>query len=259
MDISPDGQWVAFDLLGHIYRMPVSGGEATVLTQNSGVALNFHPRISPDGKQVFLATGAIGYPNGIAFSPDEKLLYVNDTRVNKVYVHDVKADGSISETREWVQLQGNEAGNADGMKVDSEGNVWTSGPGGIHILDSSARVLGRIRFPNHVSNLCWGGEDWKTLFITDHHQVYRTRDARHVVVGAVEPKFWRRFSQTAGHPEWEARQSEPLPQHRLMDAAQHGLTAVQEGDERAPERHAGDEGLGAVDRIEHPGELGVGP
>ena len=49
-----------------------------------------------------------------------------------------------------------------------------------------------------------------------YYQVYRTRDARHVVVGAVEPKFWRRFSQTAGHPEWEARQSEPLPQHRLI-------------------------------------------
>ena len=132
-------------------------------------------RISPDGKQVFLATGAIGYPNGIAFSPDEKLLYVNDTRVNKVYVHDVKADGSISETREWVQLQGNEAGNADGMKVDSEGNVYTSGPGGIHILDPKGKLLGRIRFPNHVSNMCWGEDDWKTLFITDHHRVYRTR------------------------------------------------------------------------------------
>jgi gluconolactonase len=100
---------------------------------------------------------------------------VNDTRVNKLYVHDVHADGSLSQTREWVQLEGREAGNADGMKVDSEGNVYTSGPGGIHILDASARVLGRIRFPNHVSNLCWGGDDWKSLFITDHHRMYRTQ------------------------------------------------------------------------------------
>ena len=132
-------------------------------------------RISPDGKTVSLVTGAISYPNGLAFSPDEKLLYVNDTRVNKLYVHDVHADGSLSQTREWVQLEGREAGNADGMKVDSEGNVYTSGPGGIHILDASARVLGRIRFPNHVSNLCWGGDDWKSLFITDHHRMYRTQ------------------------------------------------------------------------------------
>jgi gluconolactonase len=132
-------------------------------------------RMSPDGRQVCLATGSIGYPNGLAFSPDEKLLYVNDTRVNKLYVHDVRADGSLSETREWHQLQGNEPGAADGMKVDSEGNVYTSGPGGIHILDRNARLLGRIRFPAHVSNLCWGEDDWKSLFITDHHNVYRTR------------------------------------------------------------------------------------
>ena len=50
VDISPDGTWIVFDLLGHVYRMPAAGGEATALTQNSGVALNFHPRISPDGK-----------------------------------------------------------------------------------------------------------------------------------------------------------------------------------------------------------------
>ena len=63
VDISPDGQWVAFDLLGHIYRMPVSGGEATVLTQNSGVALNFHPRISPDGKTIAFITDRRGQYN----------------------------------------------------------------------------------------------------------------------------------------------------------------------------------------------------
>ena len=63
VDISPDGQWVAFDLLGHIYRMPVSGGDATVLTQNSGVALNFHPRISPDGKTIAFITDRRGQYN----------------------------------------------------------------------------------------------------------------------------------------------------------------------------------------------------
>jgi len=132
-------------------------------------------RLSPDAAEVTLVTGAIGYPNGLAFSPDEKLLYVNDTRVNKLYVHDVRPDGSLGETREWCQLQGSEPGGADGMKVDSEGNVWTTGPGGIHILSPDAKLLGRIRFPAHVSNLCWGDADWKTLFITDHHNLYRTR------------------------------------------------------------------------------------
>jgi gluconolactonase len=170
--VSSDGTTYFTDSAGGLVNigMVASGTDIQRQAEVQGVY-----RISPDGKQVTLVTGSIGYPNGLAFSPDEKLLYVNDTRVNKLYVHDVRADGSTSETREWVQLQGNEAGAADGMKVDSEGNVYTSGPGGIHILDPKAKLLGRIRFPNHVSNMCWGEDDWKTLFITDHHRVYRTR------------------------------------------------------------------------------------
>src|SRR5512143_417409 len=62
-DLSPDGTWIAFDLLGHIYRMPAAGGEATVLTQNSGVALNFQPRISPDGKTIAFITDRRGQYN----------------------------------------------------------------------------------------------------------------------------------------------------------------------------------------------------
>ena len=62
-DLSPDRTWIAFDLLGHVYRMPVAGGEATVLTQNSGVALNFQPRISPDGKSIAFITDRRGQYN----------------------------------------------------------------------------------------------------------------------------------------------------------------------------------------------------
>jgi gluconolactonase len=166
---------------GTIYFTDSAGGLVNIGMVASGTDIQRQApvqgvyRISPDLKEVTLVTGSISYPNGLAFSPDEKLLYVNDTRVNKLYVHDVRPDGSLGETREWVQLQGSDAGNADGMKVDSEGNVYTTGPGGIHILDSNANLLGRIRYNHHVSNLCWGDDDWKTLFITDHHNVYRTR------------------------------------------------------------------------------------
>jgi hypothetical protein len=62
-DVSPDGSWIAFDLLGHIYRMPATGGEATVLTQNSGVALNFQPRISPDGRTIAFISDRRGQYN----------------------------------------------------------------------------------------------------------------------------------------------------------------------------------------------------
>ena len=63
VDLSPDGSWIAFDLLGHVYRMPATGGEATALTQNSGVALNFQPRISPDGRSIAFITDRRGQYN----------------------------------------------------------------------------------------------------------------------------------------------------------------------------------------------------
>ena len=63
VDLSPDGNWIAFDLLGHIYRVPAAGGEATVLTQNSGVAVNFQPRISPDGRTIAFITDRRGQYN----------------------------------------------------------------------------------------------------------------------------------------------------------------------------------------------------
>src|SRR5688500_17406272 len=63
VDIAPDGQWLAFDLLGHVYRMPISGGDATVLTQQSGIAINTHPRISPDGQLISFISDRKGQNN----------------------------------------------------------------------------------------------------------------------------------------------------------------------------------------------------
>lgn len=132
-------------------------------------------RLSPDGKEVNLVVEDVTYPNGLAFSPDEKLLYVNNTRLNDIRVYDVNPDGSVKNSRLFHKLAGGEPGAADGMKVDVEGNTYCTGPGGIHILNPQGRLLGRLRFPAHVSNLCWGEDDWRSLFITDHHCVYRTR------------------------------------------------------------------------------------
>lgn len=132
-------------------------------------------QIRPDGT-VVLATSAVTYPNGLAFSPDESLLYVTDTVRRCVWRFDVAADGGLSEGSIFYELVGDEPGVADGMKVDVEGNLYVTGTGGIHLLDTSGRLLGRIRVPGpHTSNMAWGGEDWRTLFITTHEFVYRTR------------------------------------------------------------------------------------
>ncbi len=123
-----------------------------------------------------LASDEVSYPNGLAFSPDEKLLYVNDTRQAYIRVFDVNADGSLGPGRRFHDMTGTEGGVADGMKCDSEGNVWCTGPGGLHVIDPSGKLLGRIFVPSHhATNFCWGGDDWRTLYITTFTSVWRTR------------------------------------------------------------------------------------
>ena len=113
-------------------------------------------------------------PNGIAFSPDESLLYVNDTRRRHIRVFDVKADGTLAAGRMFYEDQGTERGNPDGMKVDVEGNVYVRASGGVHIIDPAGQLLGRIRVPE-MTNLAWGESDWRTLFITGRQHIYRIR------------------------------------------------------------------------------------
>ena len=131
-------------------------------------------RLTPSG-EVKLAVEDCNYPNGLCFSPDELLLYVNETRLGTIRVFDVNADGSVGPGRLFYKLTGNEPGVADGMKVDREGNVYCTGPGGIHIIDRNGKLLGRLRIPGHSTNLAWGDDDWRSLFITTYHAVFRTR------------------------------------------------------------------------------------
>jgi gluconolactonase len=141
--------------------------------------LDFHGvfRIGPDGGDLSLAVEDFPYPNGLCFSPDESLLYVNDTWQANIRVFDVQPDGSVTNGRLFYELVGEEPGVADGMKVDAEGNVYVTGPGGIHVTDPEGRLLGRLRVPAHATNLAWGDDDWQTLYITTHSpgMVYRVR------------------------------------------------------------------------------------
>ena len=113
-------------------------------------------------------------PNGLAFSPDEKYLYVNGEQ--KIRRYDVQADGTITNGRVWADLSVDKTpGNPDGMKVDLKGNVYCTGPGGIWILSPDGKHLGTILLPEPATNMAFAGADGKTLFITDRRSLQRIR------------------------------------------------------------------------------------
>lgn len=132
-------------------------------------------RLSPDGKDVSLLVDDCNYPNGLVFSPDEKTFYVNETRLGLIRAFDFNSDGTVGPARIFYTLVGSEGGVADGMKVDIEGNVYCTGPGGVHIISPQGELLGRLRIPGHCTNMAFGEEDWCTLFVTTFNSVYRTR------------------------------------------------------------------------------------
>ena len=132
-------------------------------------------RLSPGGETLSLLVDDFEKPNGLAFSPDESLLYIDDTDRAHVRVFDVNPDGTISNGRVFAESEGDEEGNVDGLKVDSQGNVYVTGPGGIFVFDPSGEKLGRIDVPEVAANMAWGNADWKTLYITASTSVYRIR------------------------------------------------------------------------------------
>lgn len=132
-------------------------------------------RITPDGKELQLAIEDVTYPNGLCFSPDEKLLYVNDSRMGIIRVWKVNANGSVSGGKLFHKMQGADSGVADGMKCDVEGNIYCTGPGGVHVISPVGKLLGRLKIPGHSTNMCWGDDDWCSLYVTTYDSVYRTR------------------------------------------------------------------------------------
>ncbi|MEO8018502.1 MAG: SMP-30/gluconolactonase/LRE family protein [Pseudomonadota bacterium] len=133
-------------------------------------------RVTPAGK-ISLLTQEFTGPNGIAFSPDEKTLYVGnwDPAVKVVKKYPVHRDGSIGAGEVFIDLTrripGDEA--LDGIKVDKLGNVYLSAPGGVWLFDSSGKHLGTITAPSPVHNFAWGGPDGKTLYLCARSNLYR--------------------------------------------------------------------------------------
>ncbi len=116
---------------------------------------------------------AMDRPNGLAFSPDESLLYIDDTNRQLVEAFGVGRDGSLERGRILAKLETSAGkGGADGMKVDARGNLYVTGPGGIWVLTPAGEALGLLRMPETPANLCWGGPGLKTLFITATTSLY---------------------------------------------------------------------------------------
>lgn len=128
-----------------------------------------------DNQRLTLLVGDFSKPNGLCFSVDERRLFVNDTDRGHIRVFDVLADGTLGGGRVWAELEGEGIGVADGMKLDREGNLYCAGPGGIHLFDADANCLGVIHMPEHTTNLAWGDDDLRSLYVTASTSLYRFR------------------------------------------------------------------------------------
>lgn len=132
-------------------------------------------RIDPGGKTLRVLVDDFDRPNGLCLSLDERRLYVNDTSRQHIRVFDLEPDGSVIRGRVWAETVGEGAGAPDGMKIDSDGNLYCCGPGGIHVFDPDAVCLGVIRVPEYTANFTWGDDDLRSLFIAASTSIYRVR------------------------------------------------------------------------------------
>ncbi len=143
-------------------------------------------RVSPDLSDITLVVRDFVLPNGLMFSPDESILYINDSvgvlrrednmflSIGHIRAFDVQPDGTLTNDRVFSELRSDRSGIPDGMKVDVEGNVYCTGPGGLWVLDPSGKHLGTILTgAEQTTNNGWGGDDWKTMFITTMDAIFR--------------------------------------------------------------------------------------
>ena len=128
--------------------------------------------VTPDLGTITLIVWDFSRPNGLALSPDESILYINDTRRRHIRAFDLEPNGMplIATDRVFCDLNGEREGNPDGMKVDSQGNVYCGGSGGIWVIDPAGKHLGIIDHGQAgTTNVAFGGDDWRTLFYTTRH------------------------------------------------------------------------------------------
>jgi gluconolactonase len=144
-------------------------------------------RLDAEGN-VQLLTKDLTQPNGLAFSPDGKHFYVDDSKQRNIRVYDVAADGTLTDGRIFGEEPGGKGdGVPDGMKVDKNGNVFVTGPKGIWVWDPGGNHLGTILLPEQPANLNWGDKEYRTLYITATTSVYRLEMKTQGYVPYLEP------------------------------------------------------------------------
>lgn len=156
------------------YGLPMAFNDPSKETPHSGVYAVING-------QVKLLTTDLKGPNGIAFSPDEKYLYVSNWDITNIHntkvimCYEVAKDGSLTNGRVFFDMNKTDGEDAlDGLKVDTQGNVFCSGPDGIWIISAEGKYLGRIKTPEHAANMAWG-EDGHSLFVTASSGLYKIR------------------------------------------------------------------------------------
>jgi len=155
-----------------VFRVPAGGGE---------------PQLLVDRYQ-------FSQPNGLCFSPDEARLYINDTEQANIRVFDVRPDGSLTNGRVFASGISDmlKPGVPDGMKCDTDGNIWVTAPGGLWVFAPDGRHIGKVSIPELAANLHWGGPDWRTLYVCATTSVY----AVDVKIGPRSEPFMKARSTT---------------------------------------------------------------
>ena len=157
---------------GSIYFTDPGG---TAAPEQWDVTLSGVYRVSPDLGSMSLIIDDMVRPNGLAFSPDENTLYVADSRRRHVRAYDMLPNGTVAKetSRVFTDLGGPEPGVPDGIKADTAGNLYSGGGGGLYIIDSRGRKLGRIVHGQPATtNVAFGGDDWKTLYFTSRNALH---------------------------------------------------------------------------------------
>lgn len=137
-------------------------------------------RVSADLKQINMLTRSFVNPNGLCFSPDEKVLYLNDSNPHRklIMAYDVEGNGmlDLGSERLFCDMRADKRpGAPDGMKCDIEGNVYCTGPGGIWVINPQGKHIGTILSEHRPINMNWGDDDWSTLYFTGLHTLHRIR------------------------------------------------------------------------------------